>query len=59
MKTDALHALFSARVTRVPNSNYVTIMLRLNDLRAASDELDALEETLARLVSATEERSKQ
>jgi hypothetical protein len=30
--------------------------LRLDDLRAASDELDALEETLARLVSEAEAR---
>lgn len=58
MKTDALHALFSARVTSVPNSNYVTLLLRLDDLRAASDELDVLEETLARLISEAEERSK-
>jgi hypothetical protein len=51
MKTDALHRLFEARVTPVPNSSYVTIMIRLNDLRAASDEPDVLEETLARLVN--------
>jgi hypothetical protein len=58
MKTTALHALFSARVTPVPNSSYVTMMIRLSDLRAASDELDVLEETLARLISEAEERSK-
>jgi hypothetical protein len=56
MKTVALRRLFDARVTSVPNSNYVTLLLRLDDLRAASDELDALEETLARLVSEAEAR---
>lgn len=58
MKIDALRALFAARVTSIPNSSYVTLMLRLTDLRAASDELDVLEETLARLISEAEERSK-
>jgi hypothetical protein len=56
MKIVALHRLFDARVTSIPNSSYVTLMLRLDDLRAASDELDALEETLARLVSEAEAR---
>jgi hypothetical protein len=56
MKIVALHRLFDSRVTSIPNSSYVTLMLRLDDLRAASDELDALEETLARLVSEAEAR---
>jgi hypothetical protein len=51
MKTTALRSLFDARVTSVPNTGYVTLMIRLSDLRAASDELDVLEETLARLIS--------
>jgi hypothetical protein len=51
MEFTALHRLFDARVTSVPNTGYVTLMIRLSDLRAASDELDVLEETLARLVN--------